>query len=158
MTPVHRILVATDFSSDARSALEGARAIARGTSAQLEVVYVWQPPHGLPLKTRARGGGTLSDLARGEAARRMRQFLDDGPSGGTAPRIEVGVPHEVIVTLAASERFDLIVMGAAGAGSNPSRVGSVTRRVLDSAPCPVLTLRAPPAPRSSPTPKAGVAC
>jgi nucleotide-binding universal stress UspA family protein len=142
MPTVNRILVATDFSSDARSALESARAIARGTSARLEVVYVWQPPHGLRLETRAHGGKTLSDLARKEAARRMRHFLD-GAGAGPAPRIEVGVPHEVIVTLAASESFDLIVMGASGAGSNPSRVGSVTRRVLDSAPCPVLTLRAP---------------
>ncbi len=147
MSRVHRILVATDFSNDARTALEGARAIAKRTSGNLEVIYVWQPPHGMPLKTKAHPGGrTLSDLARHEAARRLRHFIHDGGLAGLAPRVEVGVPHEVIVTLAASERFDLIVMGAAGAGGNPGRLGSVTRRVLDSAPCPVLTLRSPAEP------------
>lgn len=154
MSEVRRILVATDFSSDALRALASARAIAKGTSAKVEVLYVWQPPHGLSLKTKAAAGGgkTVSDLARHEAARRMRAFLDGGALLGFRPRIEIGVPHEVIVTLAASERFDLIVMGAQGAGSNPSRVGSVTRRVLDSAPCPVLTLRAPPHAPVSPGP------
>lgn len=155
MSPAHRILVPIDFSHHARFALDGARAIA-GDKATVLVVYVWQPPHELPLLTKAVEAKniTLSDLARKEASKTLRHFLD-GTGSELRQRVEVGVPHEVIVTLAASENFDLIVMGAVGAGGNPARVGSVTRRVLDSSPCPVLTLRAPHPPRSSPGPEAG---
>jgi len=159
MGPAQRILIATDFSRDSRSALEGARSIVRGTPAHVEALYVWHP-RGFSLTTKSAKevGKTLSDLARQEAQRRMRHFLDEDAGLTIRPRIEVGVPHEVIVTLAASERFDLIVMGAAGVGANPSLVGTVTRRVLGASPCPVLTFRAPPAPRSSPATKPGVAC
>jgi nucleotide-binding universal stress UspA family protein len=155
---VGRILVATDFSDDARSALEGARAIARNLSAELQILYVWQPPLGIALAamTTTGRGQTLSDVARAEATRHLQALLRESQRPAPSPRVEIGVPDEVIVTLADSGRFDLIVMGASGVGANVARLGSVTRRVLGSAPCPVLTLRAPGPPGASPEPAKGV--
>jgi len=153
MTHVRRILVATDFSPHSHAALEGAGVIAARTSAAIDVIHVWEPPLGLPLKTTAasHGGSTLSELARKEAQKKLQAFLA-GIRKPLRQRIEVGSASELIVTLAASERFDLIVMGKSGAGRNPSHMGSVTRRVLDAAPCPVLTLRAPAPNRTAPSP------
>ncbi|MBI3205221.1 MAG: universal stress protein [Myxococcales bacterium] len=153
MTPVRRILVATDFSRDARAAFEGALALAGRSGAHVDVVHVWQPPQGVPLTTKLPGEGnrTLGDLARGAAMRELRRLVG---GSGMHPRIEFGVPHEVLVTLASSEHFDLLLMGAAGQGGDPGTVGGVTRRVLHSAPCPVLTLRCALA---SPPAEAGVA-
>ncbi|MCK6536871.1 MAG: universal stress protein [Polyangiaceae bacterium] len=153
MTRPRRILVATDFSPDARAAYESALSLSGRTGAQVDVVYVWQPPQGVPLTTQAPRAGSraLSDLARSEAMRGLRHLVG---GSGAHPRMEIGVPHEVLVTLAASERFDLLLMGATGHGREPRGVGSVTRRVLDVAPCPVLTLRST---TTSPRAEAGVA-
>jgi nucleotide-binding universal stress UspA family protein len=136
--------------------MESATALANRFDAAIDVVYVWRPPPSLPLSTETTQGGreTLSDLARREAAAKMWSFLasDDKASPRIHARIEVGAPHELIVTLAATERHDLIVMGACGEGATRTSLGSVTRLVLDSAPCPVLTMRAPGRPPATPEP------
>ena len=142
---IRRILVATDFSADAAVALEKASRIASLFDARVDVVYIWTPPPSLSLRTRSAGAekSTLSDIARREASTRMSAFLgsDDVTRERFSARIEVGSPCEIIVTLAATERHDLIVMGARGTGSSRTNLGSVTRSVLDWAPCPVLTMR-----------------
>ncbi len=153
MNSLRRILVATDFSGDASEAFRVGLAMATRTRASLDVVYVWPPPQGVPLTTQAHAESptALSQLARENAMHALRRMV-----GGDAVhiRVEVGVPHEVLVTLAASEHFDLMVMGVAASGGDPESFGSVTRRVLDMAPCPVLTVRshdvsAAPTPRRS---------
>jgi universal stress protein E len=158
MATIQRILVATDFSPGARAAMQSATELATRFDAAIDVVYVWRPPPSLPLSTETAEGGreTLSDVARREAAAKMWTFLsaDDAPSPRVRARIEVGAPHELIVTLAATERHDLIVMGACGEGATRTSLGSVTRLVLDSAPCPVLTMRAPGRPSATPEPAA----
>ncbi|NLE45255.1 MAG: universal stress protein [Chloroflexi bacterium] len=55
-----------------------------------------------------------------------------------------GIPHREIANLAREISADLIVIGQAGVGG-PHRVdiGSVSRRVVESAPCPVLVARHP---------------
>jgi len=146
MAGIQRILVATDFSPGARAALRSAASLAARFGATVDVVYVWLPPKALPLHTPTgkKGRSTLSDVARREASLRMSSFIGDSAPlrAQLRPRVEVGVPHELIVTLAATERHDLIVMGACGSGASQTKLGSVTRLVLDSAPCPVLTMRA----------------
>jgi nucleotide-binding universal stress UspA family protein len=145
MSGIQRILVATDFSPGAHAALECASSLATRFGATVDVVYVWLPPKALPLHTPAgkKGKSTLSDIARRAASLQMSSFIGDADARqAVRPRVEVGVPHELIITLAATERHDLIVMGACGSGASQTRLGSVARLVLDSAPCPVLTMRA----------------
>lgn len=60
--------------------------------------------------------------------------------------IQAGVPFEEIVKTAAEQGADLIVMGTHGrSGLNRLLLGSVAERVIRLAPCPVLTVRQPPA-------------
>ena len=56
--------------------------------------------------------------------------------------MQVGVPFEEIVKIAAEERVDMIALGTHGRGG-VSRwlLGSVADRVIRLAPCSVLTVR-----------------
>lgn len=70
-------------------------------------------------------------------------------------RVVEGSPAEIICRLAAAEPYELIVMGTHGrTGLGHLFLGSVAERVVRTAPCPVLTVRAaqPPAERSRHTP------
>lgn len=63
--------------------------------------------------------------------------------GATAQsRVQRGDPFEEIVAAANSLHADLIVMGHTGRrGTTRVLIGSVTQRVLDYAPCPVLVMK-----------------
>lgn len=61
---------------------------------------------------------------------------------GARCRVQKGDPFEEIVAAANSLHADLIVMGHTGRrGTTRVLIGSVTQRVLDYAPCPVLVLK-----------------
>jgi nucleotide-binding universal stress UspA family protein len=150
MRDLRRILVPTDFSDTARSALEMALLIAGKGSAHVDVVYVWEPSTTIPLETMLGEVGmgrpsTIGEIARKEATRRMAQFLATvgHTSGSLGSRIEVGRPDELITTLAEQGSYDLIVMGTHGRrGLLRAVLGSVAERVVRHAPCPVLTIPA----------------
>jgi nucleotide-binding universal stress UspA family protein len=66
--------------------------------------------------------------------------------GGLKARslLRVGSPFVEIVRTAQSERADLIVVGTHGrTGLAHVLMGSVAERVVQKAPCPVLTIRHP---------------
>ena len=150
MRNLRRILVPTDFSDTARSALEMALLIAGKSGAHIDVVYVWEPSTTIPLETMMGEIGmgrpsTIGEIARKEASRRMVQFLAtvSHTSGTLGSRIEVGRPDELITTLAEQGSYDLIVMGTHGRrGLLRVMLGSVAERVVRHAPCPVLTIPA----------------
>lgn len=56
--------------------------------------------------------------------------------------VRVGLPHRVILALATELGVDLIVMGTVGRkGPRRVLVGSVTERVIEQAPVPVLVVK-----------------
>lgn len=59
-----------------------------------------------------------------------------------ASEVRVGIPHRAILALAAEREADLIVMGTVGR-KGPRRVliGSVTERVIEQSPVPVLVVK-----------------
>ena len=57
-------------------------------------------------------------------------------------RVDIGSPAEKILEVAGKEKIDLIVMGVHGRkGLDRAIFGSVADKVVQSAPCPVLTVR-----------------
>ena len=65
-------------------------------------------------------------------------------AGPAVKRLEIGSPAEVIVAAAEQEHVDLLVMGARGIGPIKERLlGSVSHRVLTSAPCAKLIVNGP---------------
>jgi len=56
--------------------------------------------------------------------------------------IQEGTPHQAIVNVAKQEGIDLIVIGKVGQrGPRRILIGSVTERVIEATPCPVLVVR-----------------
>ena len=61
------------------------------------------------------------------------------------PRVEIGAPGEVIVDLAETEKYDMIIMGSRGFGTFRSLLmGSVSNYVLRHAHCPVVLVKGLP--------------
>lgn len=79
-------------------------------------------------------------------ANELEKWADGPRAKGITVRTAVltGSPHQKIVELVKDERADLVAMGTHGRGGvSRMLLGSVADRVIRSAPCPVLTVRAP---------------
>lgn len=64
------------------------------------------------------------------------------PEDRVVTEVQVGEPAEEIVDLARLEGYELIVLGCRGIGQMKELlIGSVSHRVLHTAPCPVLVAR-----------------
>jgi nucleotide-binding universal stress UspA family protein len=89
----------------------------------------------------------LSELLMQQAVKADTEFLAPFVRDATIPikrSLLKGRPGKVIVEAAADRGTDLIVMGTHGrSGFERLIMGSVTERVLRSAPCPVVVVRHP---------------
>jgi nucleotide-binding universal stress UspA family protein len=137
-----RVLLATDFSTQAQTARALVARLALPVDSSVRVVYAIEP-----MGVTAFASMPILDL-RGQTQRELRAELERFASPLRSPdrSVEVALPvgraPEVIV--AEAERFaaDLIVIGNRGRGGISSMLlGSVSAEVIDRAPCPVLVAR-----------------
>ena len=153
MSDYRTFVVPYDFSAHARAALYAAVDLARRLSADLHLVHVVQPPS-YAYGFGVYGGGAVSaaavDLAEvRDGAMKSLTEVAEGVAGFPG-RIEAHVVEGIGVAdliRATAEKLgaDLIVMGTHGrTGLAHVFLGSVAERTLRSAPCPVLTIQAPP--------------
>jgi nucleotide-binding universal stress UspA family protein len=150
MIALKNILVATDFSEPSEAALAYGRELARSFGAALTVVHVVDD-------TMARafgidGGVLLTDPAmqqeiEASALAQATALLsdEDRTELKAAARVLTSTtPALAIVTYARETNADLIVMGTRGRGGVAHLLmGSVSEKVVQTAPCPVLTVRHP---------------
>lgn len=145
MTDRLHVLLATDFSRWAGRAEAYACCLASIWRADLTVMTVLEFPRGLnpdyPVnriyltELRKMATAQLGDLKTRVAAR--------GISSQT--RVATGIPSEEILAAAKAEDSDLVVVGTKGkTGLEHVLVGSTAERVIRTAPCPVLAVRAEP--------------
>ena len=128
MISLRHILVATDFGDPARAALSCAREFAGAFPATLHLVHVARP------QNEAEGKRELAALVGADAA----------DTGVKTAVISSAHPGAAIVKYARETKIDLIVVGTHGrSGFSDFFMGSVAQEVVRTAPCPVLTLRAP---------------
>jgi len=140
--PVARVMFPTDFSDASHGAWPWARVLAGLTGAEVDLVHVLLevvPDRHLD-PTFLAG---IEAAIRADAEKSVEPFL--ATAGFPRERIHVHLTHGVetdqIVHGARDRQADLIVMGAHGrSGVFRVALGSVTRRVLHAAPCPVLTV------------------
>lgn len=140
---ITRILVPTDFSASSRAALNYAVELAAHFPAAVHVLHV------VPM-TRAQRSAADSDhearrvLRRLETAdRRLRRSIPKiaGERLGVDRRVLMGDPADRIVECARDALADLIVMAGPAPRTRARAAGRRTsERVVQHAPCPVLTL------------------
>ena len=139
MTP-KRILVGFDGSPFAEQAFEMALNLAALTGARLAVVSVAtlpEPPGEVETKAALESATEHYEAAYENLRRRAE---DRGLTLET--RILVGHPAEQIIRLAAGTHVDLVVVGHRGRSRISEWVsGSVSKRVVNHAPCSVLVVR-----------------
>jgi nucleotide-binding universal stress UspA family protein len=135
-----RILVGFDGSPFAEHAFDMALNLAALAGARLAVVSVAtlpEPPGEVETKAALESATEHYEAAYENLRRRAE---DRGLTLET--RILVGHPAEQIIRLAASTHVDLVVVGHRGRSRISEWVsGSVSKRVVNHAPCSVLVVR-----------------
>ncbi|HUJ62249.1 MAG TPA: universal stress protein [Kofleriaceae bacterium] len=138
-----RILVPVDHSPGSDGIVEYACMVARGMTASLTFMHVYEPPNELVgLVPHATVSGELA-AERAAGGEVLERAIAISRASGVAPVdtvLERGSPaYRAIVAHARQGKFDLIVMGTHGrSGLSRWVMGSVAEQVLRHAPCPVL--------------------
>ena len=139
---IRRICYATDFSPTARVAWSWVVAIAGAARAEVDLVHVTLQPvadRHMSAETIGRMATLLHEQGQTEAER----FLAQSPLPRDRVHVHLlpGVAREQIIRRAQEHAADLIVMGTHGwSGLVRWMLGSVAQHVIQTAPCPVLTV------------------
>jgi nucleotide-binding universal stress UspA family protein len=148
-----KVLLATDGSEEAELAARTAADLARKTSSELHMIYVFGiAPAGTPVYLEATDlqGEALEEEAEEQISeQRAREVLDAEvgkvrSAGGTVIEAHLieGRTAPQIVALAEQIGAGLIVMGSRGHGGiRRALMGSVSDAVVRHAHCPVLVVR-----------------
>jgi nucleotide-binding universal stress UspA family protein len=152
MRPIRRILVATDFSSEAATALQTAASLLGSGREDAEIILLHSylvPYDLLPADgfVSAAAGLKQWQTAQIDVERRLALCAQTLPE--SAPTVVTrgveGYPPDIIVEQAALHDVDLIAMGTHGrTGLSHAFLGSIAEKVIHRAPCPVLTVRCDP--------------
>ncbi len=145
------ILLPTDFSPLAALAAQYARSLAETYGGVVHVLHVATAAAPAPPLPGATGTAPQpAPLPEAASARqRMAEFVDEAfDTGDVAVHtlVELGTPAERICAYAKTHAVDAIVIGTHGTGVlTRLAVGSVSKSVVEGAPCPVLMVPAPDA-------------
>jgi nucleotide-binding universal stress UspA family protein len=145
MTPFKKILVAVDFSDDSRAALDLAVEMARDNSAALHLLHCYQiqpggiSPYGIALPSEYFT--ELREAATGKLNDWQKEFVPAELESDA--RVDSEHPSLAITIAAERTGADLIVMGTRGlTGFKHVLLGSTAERIVRTAPCPVMTVKA----------------
>ncbi|MDS0221375.1 universal stress protein [Haloarcula sp. S1AR25-5A] len=139
------ILLPTDGSSGAEAAIEPTAALASETDATVHVLSA--------VDTRSLGidvGSTviideLESVAEDAVATASERLHEEGV-GAVKTAVAHGIPYQVILKAIDDNDVDLVVIGTHGrTGIDRYLLGSVTEKLVRTAPVPVLTVRSPDA-------------
>ena len=149
MIALKRVLVATDFSEAADTALRYGRALARNFGAELVLLHMAEDITARLFAGEGYGAMLPEVQANVEAVARKQldeRLVDNDPKPLPAAGevITSSAPAATIVTYAKDHRIDLIVLGTHGRGGFAHMLmGSVAERVVRTAGCPVMVVRHP---------------
>jgi len=142
---IRTILVPIDFSDSARNIIEWAAHLSRESKSKLVLFHAYH----LPVEFQQLEGAYLppdfwanvKSEAQASLARHEAELRESGHSVESVVR--EGYAATAIVDEANELGADLIVIGTHGlSGLKHMLLGSVAERVVQKAPCPVLTVKA----------------
>jgi len=137
------ILLGTDGSPGARRATREAVELAAETGWPLRIVSVWSVPP-LELSAAPMMAGELAEVARDRAQEALDSAAGEAADAGIAAitYLRHGEVPKQILELAEMIGDVLIVVGSDGRGAiGRALLGSVSTRLVHTAPCPVLVVR-----------------
>ena len=152
MQPIKKNLAPTDLSNLSLVGIRYAFDLARSLGASItvyhvvnreEIIQYSQHLGELGSTSRAfREGSNLIDRYTAGLSRYLKENLAELlPLVEVQERVEMGVPYKNIVDRARIEDSDLIVMSTHGrTGLSHILLGSVTEKVVRTAPCPVISI------------------
>ena len=146
--PIRTILVPTDFSQDAELAVVTAHHLLAGLEQDAKLILLHA--FNLPIEYTAYGPiptsiSYLQDAGL-ESERRLYDMAEELRRDGLTVEAVAreGDPAHVIAEEAKARGADLIAMGTRGhTGLRHLFLGSTAERVVEQAPCPVMTIRRP---------------
>ncbi|MEO5762103.1 MAG: universal stress protein [Vicinamibacteria bacterium] len=147
LTPgrIAHILCATDFSETSNQTFETAIAIASRNGAKVTLLHVIERfPDVKAVEYGALGADPSNPGLERHAVERLQQLIASVDARGVEiePKAKVGRAYKEILTMAATEPTDLIMIGAQGHGVIEHLLfGSNAHHVVRAATCPVLTVR-----------------
>lgn len=137
-----RVLLPVDFSERSIAAIKLAKTVA--PSAEFFLLHSYEVPYEGQLRMAGVEEGKVEELRRSAKQESLKQLDElvaqvDLPASSVHKLLVHGQPASAIVEQAASHDCDLIAMGKQGLRMIEELVlGSVTRQVLEQAPCDVL--------------------
>ncbi len=145
MLPFKNILNPTDFSEPSYKAIKFAGEIASHFKSRLIVLHVVSltPILQTPDVPVSFDIDSFQKVLEAEARQRLAKVTEQlvPKEVGLITRITTGYYPDEILRIAREEQSDLIVMGTRGRTGLPHLLlGSVAERVVQLAPCPVLTI------------------
>ncbi|HTR51213.1 MAG TPA: universal stress protein [Kofleriaceae bacterium] len=148
MKRVERILVPLDHSAGSDDIVQYACAVARGLTASITLVHIYEPPNAMVaiVAGATRGGEADAERAAGVALLDRAAAILQANGFTTSERILERFPRasDAIVRHVQSGKFDLIVMGThARRGVSRVVLGSVAEDVVRSVRCPVMMVHLP---------------
>lgn len=141
-----KILVPTDFSKQAKNALDLAIQLARMADAKIHVMHAVEFPVGglvdpVGVAAVPAYDHEFLDALKGKGEEKMAKFLDDFDQSKIEHTIEIGSVIANIDEQLARNDYDLVIMGTKGAsGLKEFFLGSNTEKVIRVAKCPVIVV------------------
>lgn len=141
-----KILIATDFSENAKNALEAAMYIAQKSDTLLVLLHVINPEQFYTVNTDgefkdASSDNNYKDHLLQIAGQRMEKLIEEYKLTNAIGKIEEGNIPKVIHEYVAKEEVDLLVIGTHGTSAYEEMLfGSNTDKIIRISPCPVLVM------------------
>jgi nucleotide-binding universal stress UspA family protein len=152
MTQVKRILAPTDLSQLSLTGLRYAFNLAQSFNAKVTVYHIINRDELMHFSEQLQRFGNPTAMGRHtenlleESQAALSHFLQDNlgdllPAVKFQTKVEMGLPYKNIVERARDDGSDLIVMSTHGrTGFSHVLLGSVTEKVVRTAPCPVVSI------------------
>jgi nucleotide-binding universal stress UspA family protein len=146
MLPPKLVMVPIDFSEHSHGALDVASEMASRLGAELLLVYVVPAIPDLPDSVSMFKEGEYDKSVDDAGAKQLAELAATLAPKKIKVRTEVGIANDVgmeLVRIAEQDHVDLVIIATHGmTGWREIRFGSVAKKVVEEADCPVLVLRA----------------